>query len=145
MHVTTGSFYWHFRTVGEFHDEVKKFWLNEILIPLIAQAREQADGPENVLEIIGRIVRQRGIVRYDRAMRSWARSDRQARKIVEAADSMRQKLIKEVFQAKGEKEKAASDKAELFGAAWVGSQTLPDTDHRFKLLGIMTGDADSNS
>ena len=143
--VTTGSFYWHFRTIAEFHSEIKKFWLNEILIPLIKEAREVAEDLGSVLEIIGQIVRQRGIVRYDRAMRNWAHSDQNARNIVAAADKMRQELIKEVFQAKGESMEAASEKAELFGAAWLGSQTIPDSDHRFKLLGMITGDKNSRS
>jgi len=145
LNVTTGSFYWHFRTVAEFHNRVKKFWLNEILIPLIAEARAQAEDPGSILEIIGQIARRRGIVRYDRAMRNWSRSDEEAKRIVVAADKLRQELIKEVFQTKGESNKAASEKAELFRAAWLGSQSIEDSDHRFNLLGMITGDKNSRS
>jgi AcrR family transcriptional regulator len=143
LHVTTGSFYWHFRSVAKFHSEVKKFWLHGILIPLIEEARELAEDPGSVLKIIVQIIRKRGIVHYDGAMRRWARTDREARKIVATADKTRQELIKGVFQAKGDSEATAANKAELFGTAFVGSQTMSDTDRRFKLLGMITGDTKS--
>jgi AcrR family transcriptional regulator len=143
LHVTTGSFYWHFRTVAEFHAETQEFWLRGILIPLIREARELAEHPGSVLEVIGQIVRQRGIVHYDGAMRRWARSDQDARKIVDAADKVRQELIKEVFLANGEGKAQATDKTDLFGAAWLGSQAIDDSDHRFRLLGMITGETES--
>ena len=78
-------------------------------------------------------------------MRSWARCDEESRKIVLAADELRQKLIKEVLLAKGNGEEAASNKAELFGAAWLGSQKIENTDHRFKLFEVITQETDSKS
>jgi AcrR family transcriptional regulator len=143
--VTTGSFYWHFSTVDAFRDELKLFWRDEIVVGIIAEAKEQAEEPEKVLETIGQIVRRRGTYRYDRAMRSWAESDRKALKIVKAADDLRGKLIKELLQEAGERGETATVKTSLLGAAWIGSQDMKDPDYRFRMLGVIQGDQDAST
>jgi len=143
--VTTGSFYWHFSTVDDFRDELKRFWRDDIVIGIINDVREQAKDPGNVLDEIGRIIRQRGTHRYDAAMRSWAKSDRGAEEIVRSADALRGDLIARVLRDAGASEEQARDKSNLLAAAWLGSQDMDDPEYRFKLMGMITRDSDSNS
>jgi AcrR family transcriptional regulator len=145
MNVTTGSFYWHFKTVDEFCEELKSFWRDDIVVGIINDAREQAKSPGDVLEEIGRIIRQRRTDRYDMAMRNWARSDRSADEAVRAADSLRGELIAGVLKDAGASKAQARDKSNLLGAAWVGSQDMQDPDYRFNLMGLITRDSGSDS
>jgi AcrR family transcriptional regulator len=145
LNVTTGSFYWHFSTVGDFRDELKSFWRDDIVVGIIDDAREEAKDSGDLLEEIGRIIRQRGTDRYDAAMRSWARSDRSADKAVRAADSLRGELIAGVLKDAGASKERARDKSNLLGAAWLGSQDMKDPDYRFKLMGLITRDSGSDS
>jgi len=145
MSATTGSFYWHFSTVDAFRDALKLFWRDDIVVRIIAEAEEQAEHPTRVLATISQIVRHRGTYRYDRAMRSWAGSDRMVAKVVEDADELRGNLIKKVLVEAGEFKETATDKANLLGAAWLGSQGIENPDYRFKMLDLITRDADSSS
>jgi AcrR family transcriptional regulator len=144
LKVTTGSFYWHFNTVDEFHDEVRKFWRDEIVVGIIVDARAQAGDPTNVLGEIGKIIRQRGTHRYDAAMRGWAESDSEAEEIIRTSDLIRHNLIAEVLQVAGESEEEANGKSNLLGAAWRGSQDM-DPEYRFKLIAMITRNSDSGS
>ena len=140
--VTSGSFYWHFKTIDDFRSELKKFWRDEIVIGIIREAGARAEAPAGVLEEIGRIVSERKADRFDSAMRVWAQLDREARKVVESADRLRRKLINEVLKSNGAAGDEAEDRVNLLGAAWQGSRDLKDTDYRLKLIGMITQNAD---
>lgn len=71
LNVTTGSFYWHFDSIEGLCGELKTFWRDEVVVGIINEAKEQADDPAEVLNEIGRIIRQRRTDRYDVAMRGW--------------------------------------------------------------------------
>jgi AcrR family transcriptional regulator len=145
LSVTTGSFYWHFNAIDVFRDELKRFWRDEIVRGVIVEAVDQADEAGQILENVGRIIRQRGAHRYDVAMRHWAESDRQAAKTVEAADKIRGEFIKDVLQEVGFQEESAADRANLVGAAWLGTRGMNNADYRFKLLSMITQQPESNS
>jgi AcrR family transcriptional regulator len=145
LKVSTGSFYWHFKTVDDFRDELKRFWRDDIVVGIINDARDQAKDPGDVLEEIGRIIRQRETYRYDAAMRNWARTDRYAKKAVRAADALRGDLIAGVLRDAGASAQYALDKSNLLSAAWLGSQDMQDPDYRFKLMGLITRDSGSGS
>jgi AcrR family transcriptional regulator len=137
LNVTTGSFYWHFSTVGNFRDDLKVFWRDEIVVGIIFDAKKQAGDPAKVLDEIGKIIRQRGTHRYDAAMRSWAESDRDAEEIVRTADRLRGDLIAGVLRDAGANKEQAMDKASLLGAAWLGSADM-NPEYRFKLMRLVT-------
>lgn len=145
LKVTTGSFYWHFPTVSEFRLILTTFWCDDVVIGIISDARERAENPRDVLQIIGTLVKKRRTHRYDTAMRSWAETDNDAKKAVTAADLIRRDLIIDAMREEGGGEDAARDKANLLGVAWRGSQNLQDVDYRFKLIGLIGATPDSKS
>ena len=122
LNVSTGSFFWHFKTVDRFRAELKTFWRDEVVVGIISDAKEQTDDPGKVMEEIGKIIRRRGAHRYDAAMRRWAETDRESEKIVRSADLLRGDLITAVLKDAGANPEGARDRASLFGAAWQGSQ-----------------------
>lgn len=141
--VTTGSFYWHFRTIDQFREKLKKFWRDEIVVGTIVAAKERAEAPGKVLEEIGKIVAEGRLDRFDSAMRVWSESDEEARKVVEAADAIRQDTIVRSMKGAGASQNDAEDRMKLFGAAWRGSRGLYDTDDRLRLIGLITRDLNS--
>jgi len=144
LKVSTGSFFWHFKTVDRFRDELKTFWRDEVIVGTIRDAKERADDPGKVMEEIGKIVRRRGTHRYDAAMRLWAETDCKAEEIVRSADQLRGDLIAGVLKDAGASTEGARDRASLFGAAWRGSQEMK-TDHRFKLMSMITDESGTSS
>lgn len=138
LKVTTGSFYWHFDSVEDFRDELLVFWHDVIVIGIINDAKEQAEHPGEVLNEIGRIIRQRRTDRYDSAMRSWAKSERRTEKIVQSADALRAELIAGVLREAGATEEVARDRTNLLGAAWRGSVDMEDPEYRHKLIEMIT-------
>ena len=132
--VTKGSFYWHYRTVQDFQDELQKFWRDEVVTGIIVEATAQAGNASQVLERIGEIIRRRKTYRYDTAMRAWAELDPGAREVVRSADAQRAKLIASVFEAGGDSAERARDRTNLLGVAWRGSQDMIDPDYRFRLI-----------
>ncbi len=143
LNVSTGSFFWHFKTVDRFRDELKTFWRDEVIVGIISDAKEQAADAGKVLDEIGKNIRRRGAHRYDAAMRSWAETDHETEKIVRSADQLRGDLITAVLKDAGANPEGARDRASLFGAAWQGSQEMKP-DYRFKLMGLITNDSDSS-
>ena len=137
LNVTKGSFYWHFESVDSFRDDLKRFWHDDVVIAIITEAKKLAKDPGDVLEEIGRIVRQRRTHRYDTAMRCWAEFDRDVQEVVRSADRVRRDLITKVLRGAGVDAEHANDRASLLGAAWLGSQDLDDPDHRFRLISLV--------
>ena len=145
LNVTTGSFYWHFSTVSDFRRELKIFWRDDVVMGIIADARDRSENPGDILQTIGALIRERGAYRYDAAMRGWAETDDDAKEAVTAADIVRQDLITEAIRGADGDEEAARDKANLLGVAWRGSQDMQDVDYRFKLIGLIVPTSDSSS
>ena len=139
LDVTTGSFYWHFKTVDVFRNQLIRFWLDEVVMGIIAEAQQQPEDGGNVLVRIGQIVRQRGTHRYDTAMRDWAGTNKKVSKVVKRADAKRHALIKDMLKKQGESDSQATDRANLLGAAWRGTLDMKDAEYRMKLMGIVTG------
>ena len=109
---------------------------------IIVDARARAEAPARLLDEIGRIIAERKADRFDSAMRVWAESDSEARKIVEAADALRRDLITSALKGNGASEQEANDRTNLLGAAWQGSRDLNDTDYRLKLISLITRNGD---
>jgi AcrR family transcriptional regulator len=144
LQVTTGSFYWHFQTVEEFRNQLKRFWHDEIVVGVIQEAASLNEDPKEILATIGNLVSQRGTHRYDSAMRRWAEHDNDAAEIVRAADALRGELITNQLTSSGVKTEQANDRANLLGAAWRGSQDIKDAEYRLKLISLITRDSDSS-
>ena len=145
LQVTTGSFYWHFDSVKDFRDELLTFWRDAIVVGIIIDAKKQAEHPGEVLNEIGRIIRQRRTDRYDTAMRKWAKVDRRTEKIVRSADALRAKLIAGVLSEAGDPEEVARDRANLLGAAWRGSVDMGTPEYRLKLIEMITRPSNDES
>ena len=137
LKLTTGSFYWHFDSVPQFHDALRSYWRDTVIVELVREAKEHADDdPAKGFAKLRDLIQTRKTYRYDAAMRNWAKTNPDAERIVEAADAWRREVIADFIRATGAEEEKTRDRVNLFAAAWRGSEGMSDTAYRFKLMGL---------
>lgn len=94
---TKGSFYWHFKDVPDLQRHVIKAWQAHALAQVV-DALEQEGSAEERLRQFGRLVLTS---KNDKAIRSWAHSDRSVAKSVALVDSERLKYITSLMRQMG--------------------------------------------
>jgi AcrR family transcriptional regulator len=132
--VTTGSFYWHFSSLGEFRAGLLEYWKEDVVVGLIRAAKSSAQEPAQVLVELRKRILESGAHRYDAALRRLAATDPRVRDAVSEADEVRATFLMEMLCKSGMSEDEARDRANLIGAAWRGSVDLEDPDYRMKLI-----------
>ena len=138
--VTTGSFYWHFDSVGAFQAELLGYWKEEVVERLICEAKAASEDPKQVLAEPRKRILQSGAHRYDSAMRRWARTDDCVLETVRHADEVRGAFLTDVLTASGVNAGEASERARLIGAAWRGSVDDPgEPESRMQLVRLAAG------
>jgi len=133
--VTTGSFYWHFRSVADFRAELLEYWKEGVVVALIRDAKAGAQEPARILADLRKRILESGAHRYDAAMRKWARTDPRVRETIARADELRRTFLVEMLSKSGMSEEEARDRASLIGAAWRGSlDDVSDPGYRMRLV-----------
>ena len=141
LDVTTGSFYWHFSSVAEFHEAVREYWKNTVMQGLADEARRLGGGdPAKTLKALGELNQPRGIYRYDDAMRRWAKEDEDTAAFVRAVDKWRRGILKDILSG----QKGANSFVDLISAAWAGTTDMKDSKRRFKLIALATDGVDGS-
>jgi len=87
LKVSRGSFYWHFRGIGDFRDALLGAW-QERLTDQVIRDLDARQGERGLLRRLARDAFS-GERRLDRAMRSWAAEDRGVAAAVAAVDARR--------------------------------------------------------
>ena len=135
LEVTTGSFYWHFKNVAEFHRAVRAYWRQVVVPEVIAEAMRQAeDEGSKPIDKLGVLVWQSGIYRYDDAMRSWAKSSEETAEVLAEADAWRGRVMTAMM---GDTD-VAREVTDLIGAAWRGSSGMRNVKRRARMIAMTT-------
>jgi AcrR family transcriptional regulator len=135
--VTTGSFYWHFRSVPDFRTELLEYWQECVVVALIREARAAEQDPALILAHLRKRILKSGAHPYDAAMRVWAEADPAVRETVACADAIRGTFLVEMLSKSGLSEEEARDRAGLIAAAWRGSLgDVRGPKYRLKLIGL---------
>jgi AcrR family transcriptional regulator len=130
LHVTKGSFYWHFKDREELLDLLLREWEGKIeeIIPLLGResARETLVTLVSVLEERARLSEQ-GEVPSDAAIFAWASVSPAVARRVNLAEQERINLLVRIT--------GQPDRIELFYLAWLGfvarGQRVPELRKRF--------------
>ena len=135
LEVTTGSFYWHFKNVAEFHRAVRTYWRQVVVPEVIAEAMRQSeeDGSKPI-DRLGVLVWQSGIYRYDDAMRRWAQSSEETAEVLAEADAWRGRVMTAMM---GDTD-TAREVTDLIGAAWRGSAGMRNVKRRARMIALTT-------
>ncbi|MBL8434559.1 MAG: TetR/AcrR family transcriptional regulator [Zoogloea sp.] len=104
LHVTKGSFYWHFKDRQDLLAGVLDTWKDGRIRDIIKQTRPEPGKEEaqifHVIDVYSASRNKKGIL-IELAMREWARRDAQAAATVEEVDAWRLRCARELFLAIG--------------------------------------------
>lgn len=118
--ITKGSFYWHFRNRGELLEAILEFWSRQ-MTDLEFERVESLDKDLEVrLHALAEDVLEKGMGRYDPAIRAWARSDRKVAAAVAQVDRRRVRALGEFFEQAGFESEEARVRARLFYTFLLG-------------------------
>ena len=118
--VTKGSFYWHFRDRGALLDALLEFWSREMTDAEFERIRTLRGGLAARLLALAEDVLEKGMGRYDPAIRGWARTDRKVAAAVAQVDRRRVRALAGFFEEGGFSAAEARTRARLFYTFLLG-------------------------
>ncbi|MDZ4087237.1 MAG: TetR/AcrR family transcriptional regulator [Tabrizicola sp.] len=126
---TKGSFYWHFKDLGELHQVMLELWEEVGTQRLTAAVRASGLDPRGQLMLLVDMVSVRpgeavGGVEVEPALRDWGRNDPRARAVLERVDRQRLQDIAEFLRGVGVRDGELLPKAQLIYAAVIGLEQL---------------------
>jgi AcrR family transcriptional regulator len=118
LKVSRGSFYWHFADLNAYHAAVLVHWREVTAERVIADLETTPEG-ESALEVLLRRTFS-GRLALERAVRSWATSDAQARAAVQAIDRRRLDYVELLLRKAGQPGDIAQARAQILYWAFIG-------------------------
>lgn len=112
--ITKGSFYHHFRDRGALLDAVIEYWSREMTDAEFERIQTLRGGLAARLVALAEDVLEKGMGRYDPAIRAWARGDRKVAAAVAQVDRRRIKALAGFFEEGGFTPAEARTRARTF-------------------------------
>ena len=118
--VTKGSFYHHFRDRGALLEALLDYWAREMTDAEFARLETLRGGLPARLLALAEDVLEKGMGRYDQAIRAWARHDRKVAAAVAQVDRRRVKALGGFFEEGGFSSAEARIRARTFYTFLLG-------------------------
>jgi AcrR family transcriptional regulator len=118
--ITKGSFYHHFRDRGALLDAVIEYWSREMTDAEFERIQTLRGGLAARLVALAEDVLEKGMGRYDPAIRAWARADRKVAAAVAQVDRRRIKALAALFEEGGFTPAEARTRARTFYTFLLG-------------------------
>jgi AcrR family transcriptional regulator len=118
--VTKGSFYHHFRDRGALLDALLEFWSREMTDAEFERIETLRGGLGARLVALAEDVLEKGMGRYDPAIRAWGRHDRKVAAAVAQVDRRRVRALTGLFEEAGFGAAEARSRARLFYTFLLG-------------------------
>ena len=118
--MTKGSFYWHFRDRGALLEALLEFWSREMTDAEFERIQTLRAGLAGRLLALAQDVLEKGMGRYDPAIRGWARTDRKVAAAVAQVDRRRVRALTGFFEEGGFSAAEARTRARLFYTFLLG-------------------------
>jgi AcrR family transcriptional regulator len=118
--VTKGSFYWHFRDRGALLDALLEFWSREMTDAEFERIQTLRAGLAARLLALAEDVLEKGMGRYDPAIRAWGRTDRKVAAAVAQVDRRRVRALTGFFEEGGFGAAQARTRARVFYTFLLG-------------------------
>jgi AcrR family transcriptional regulator len=118
--ITKGSFYWHFKNRGDLLDAVLEYWAREMTDVEFERIGAMRAGLAGRLQALAEDVLEKGMGRYDPAIRAWARTDRKIAAAVGQVDRRRVRALTAFFEEAGFSAAEARTRARLFYTFLLG-------------------------
>jgi len=118
LKVSRGSFYWHFTDLNAYHGAILVHWREVAAERIIADLETVPAGENPLRQLLRRTFS--GRLALEKAVRSWATSDAQARAAVQAIDRRRLDYVEILLRKAGLPAGIAQARAQILYWAFVG-------------------------
>jgi AcrR family transcriptional regulator len=139
LKVSRGSFYWHFADLAAYHAAVLDHWREVAAERIIADLESVPKGESPIRLLLSRTFS--GRLSLEKAVRSWATSDAQARAAVQAIDRRRLDYVEMLLRKAGHRSDIAQARAQILYWAFIGyalsDRPLPKTQQEAVLDELM--------
>lgn len=122
LHVTKGSFYWHFKDRRALLDAMLERWANDRTNEIMSGALRGIEDPHERIRKLEKLSRE--VAPVDRAMRMWASKDPAAAEAVKKADKQAFEFLVEAITALGFSPAEATVRARIFILIAVGAYSV---------------------
>ena len=127
LHVSRGSFYWHFADIAAFHAAILARWHEVAAEQIIANVEAASKDEDPLALLLRRVFGER--LMLERAVRTWASVDPAARAAVQAIDRRRLSYVESLLTQSGLPADVARARAQILYWAFLGfalsDQPLP--------------------
>lgn len=113
LHVSRGSFYWHFENLQDLQDSMLDWWDREMTDSVIERVDAAPRGGQKRLMLAGENILKAHLNRYDSAIRSWADGDKKAARVLRRVLRKRLDYITNLFAEAGFSPAEARARGEL--------------------------------
>ena len=132
MGVSRGSFYWHFADIGAFHAAILTHWREVAAEAIIANIEAAAKQDDPLALLLRRVFGER--LTLEKAVRTWASVDANARAAVQAIDRRRLGYVESLLAQSGLPAETARARAQILYWAFLGfalsDHPLPKARHQ---------------
>jgi AcrR family transcriptional regulator len=127
LKVSRGSFYWHFRDIGDFRSQLLRSWQEISTDQVIRDLDARSGEPHRLKHLMRRAFS--GTRKLDRAIRSWATEDEDVASIVASVDGRRVARIAKLLAEAGVEGERALHRAAFLYWAYLGQVVVMDPHH----------------
>lgn len=138
LHVSKGSFYWHFRDRQDLLNQTLAYWEQRELDALVID--ETAASAATRWARIVQATADPSRIQLEASVRSWARRDEQVARRVAALEQRRAAVISNVLQDVGFDRRSAEAWSEVVLLLCLGWLDRATRDRQFQLAGRSLGD-----
>lgn len=122
--VSRGSFYWHFRDIADFRQQILRNWQETTTDEVMRQVEGEAAEPDRLRTLMRRSFGMKGGL--DRAMRAWAGQNREVAALVANVDASRAAYIARLLVESGVEGEQAARRAAFIYWALLGRMFVMD-------------------
>jgi AcrR family transcriptional regulator len=99
--VSTGSFYWHFRSRDDFVAKLVDYWSREFTSRVAEHMANVEGDPRKRLLLLMEYLLEQDSARYDVAVRAWAAQEPAVARRVRRVDQQRIRVVRSLFEEMG--------------------------------------------
>ena len=125
--ITYGSFYHHFESADDLYRQMLVYWRKTMLADV---AREHLAKPDPSLSSLMQTLMERGLPRYDIAIREWAKDYDPAAAEVRKADAFRMRMAASFLEKRGLDPETAKARGEMIISMHIGNLEHPDPNRQ---------------
>lgn len=127
LNVSRGSFYWHFKDIGEFRLQLLERWQERTTDQVLEQTDASTTGAARLTHLMKLAFNEDRSL--DRSIRGMASSDKAVAKMVASVDARRIAYMAKVLTEAGVESRRALSRAEFLYWAYIGQSAVMDPRH----------------